>query len=48
MQTAIQTFIDALDYFITMSLSNEMFQLIYGYLAVTFVTVIIIVIVKSR
>jgi len=41
MQTSINTFIDTLSYYIEMSLNNEWFQLIYGFLAVAFVIVII-------
>lgn len=41
MQTSIQAFLDAVSYFIDMSLNNEWFQLVYGFLAVAFVIVII-------
>ena len=41
MQTSIQAFLDAVSYFIDMSLNNEWFQLIFGFLAVAFAIVII-------
>jgi hypothetical protein len=46
MQTSIQAFLDAVSYFIDMSLENEWFQLVYGFLAVAFVIVIIKNIIK--
>lgn len=45
MMPSIQAFIDALDYFIDVSLQNPLFQLVYGYLAVAFVVAIIIQII---
>lgn len=45
MITSIEAFIDALDYFIDMTLQNPLFQLVYGYLAVAFVVAIIIQII---
>lgn len=41
MQTSIKAFLDSVSYFIDMSLQNEWFQLVYGFLAVAFVIVII-------
>lgn len=40
-QQSIQAFLDTVSYFIDMSLNNEWFQLIYGFLAVAFAIVII-------
>jgi len=40
-ETSIQAFLDTVSYFIDMSLQNEWFKLIYGFLAVAFVIVII-------
>ena len=40
-ETSIQAFLNTLSYFINMSLNNEWFQLIYGFLAVAFAIVII-------
>lgn len=40
-QQSIQAFLDTVSYFIDMSLNNEWFQLIYGFLAVALAIVII-------
>jgi hypothetical protein len=40
-ETSIQAFLNTVSYFIDMSLQNEWFQLIYGFLAIAFAIVII-------
>lgn len=46
MDNSIEKFIDAVSYFIEMSLENELFQMIYGFIAIAFVIVIVINLVK--
>lgn len=41
MQSSVQMFIDSIEYFIDMSLNNDLFQALYGFLCVAFVVSII-------